>query len=623
MHSWTKNSLQGVCLLILASFLAAIPPAQGQDTSTVPKYEFRGAWIATVANLDWPKSRYNSTSDQKETLVQILDRLKAAGINAVIFQVRTEADALYASDIEPWSYWLTGEQGAAPDPFYDPLAFAIEEAHERGMELHAWFNPYRVDQGAAYVRADSHVTNTHPEWLMAFPGLTILNPGLPQVRDYSTRVVMDVVNRYDIDGVHFDDYFYPYPPDEMDQAGNRNKDQEAFEQYSRGFTDVENWRRDNVNIFVEQLFDSIQAVKPHIAFGISPFGIWKSGVPAGISGLSAYHTIYADAVAWVDSQHVDYLTPQLYWAFDGGQDYGTLAPWWAEQTSRNDRHLYPGLGVYKSDVATYWRVGYSADEVTRQVAFNQNHPDIMGSVFFRTENITLYNSQGITDSLKSNYYRFPALTPIMAWKDTTAPPAPVSPTYRWTGERNETVEIIWYRPEPSTGQAPVEFFAVYRVKSDEYPDPGVAMQDARNLQGFTRSTSFTDRPTLSDSSYYYFVTSVSRNSVESPATKTIALEARGVGSETPTEPDRFGLKGNQPNPFGERTTISFSLGQPGEVTLVVYDVLGREVGTLVDERLTGGDHTARFEAETLPSGVYFYRLQAGERAQTGKMVLVK
>ncbi len=261
--------------------------------SNHPKREFRGAWIATVLNLDWPSSPFLTTDQQKQHLIDILDGLKAAGINAVIFQIRSECDAMYSSDIEPWSYWLTGQQGKAPNPFYDPLQFAVEEVHKRGMEIHAWFNPYQADRNTTdYPVAPNHVTVLHPDWLIRFGTKIILDPGLPMVRDYVTSVIMDIIKRYDIDGVHFDDFFYPY-------EGITNEDDATFAHYSRGFTNRGNWRRDNVNIFIKEVHDSIQAVKPFIKFGISPFGIWKNGVPPGTTGLDAYSEIYCDPMAWL------------------------------------------------------------------------------------------------------------------------------------------------------------------------------------------------------------------------------------------------------------------------------------------------------------------------------------
>jgi len=228
------------------------------------------------------------------------------------------------STIEPWSYYLTSEQGISPEPFFDPLKIVIVEAHKRGIELHAWFNPYPVVRKiGSYILASNHISITYPKWLITISDFRFLNPGLPQVRDYVTNVIMDVVRRYDIDGVHFDDYFYPYPPNNIS-----NEDLSTFAEYSRRFSNIGNWRWDNVNELIRMVYDSIQVTKPFIKFGISPFGIWKSGVPLGILGLDAYNEIYADAVTWLNEQIVDYISPQLYLPFGGGQDYGKLLPCW-------------------------------------------------------------------------------------------------------------------------------------------------------------------------------------------------------------------------------------------------------------------------------------------------------
>ena len=284
-------------LLLLFGFSAGM--AQESD---IPKYEFRGAWVATVLGLDWPP--FSHSSIQQEQLIVMLDSLKGAGINAVLFQVRSEADAMYESDIEPWSYWLTEHQGSAPNPYFDPLQLAIEEAHKRGMELHAWFNPYRVNRGSGYANADNHVSKTHPDWLLEFGAIQTLDPGLPEVRDHIVRVISDVATTYDIDGVHFDDYFYPYPPGNI-----QHEDAFTFAVHDRGFTDVGDWRRDNVNLLVQAISDTLREIRPSVKFGISPFGIWKDGVPSGIVGLDAYNVIYADAVAWLNAESIDYLTP--------------------------------------------------------------------------------------------------------------------------------------------------------------------------------------------------------------------------------------------------------------------------------------------------------------------------
>lgn len=582
-----------LCLLLLFGLM----PSAAQ-TVAPPKHEFRGAWVATVANLDWP-CRTCSAVSQREGLVFILDQMKDAGINAVLFQVRVEADAFYDSPYEPWSYWMTGEQGR--DPGYDPLAFAIEEAHARGMELHAWFNPYRVDRGSGYAKDSLHVTNQHPEWILDFGSIKILDPGLPEVRDYVTRVVADVARRYNVDGVHFDDYFYPYPPNAI-----TNEDAGTFAQYGAGFT-VDNWRRFNVFRFVRQVRDSLVVANPEAVFGISPFGIWKNGVPSGTSGLDAYNVVYADAVGWLDNDLIDYVTPQLYWPFGGGQDYGKLAPWW--ESVRNDRHLYPGHGLYRAEEATSDGATYAANEVPRQVRFNQTTEGIQGSVFFRASNLSYYDSKGIADSLKTDLYRFPALPPPMDWRSQDAPGAPtgLDAVPDPQGEPGATV-LTW--TAPAGGAADARFYAVYRIPEAEAGDLGAAMERAENLVGVTGETSFTD-VRLDGSGLTYVVTAVSPNSIESAPSNAVVFESTSVETGGPTT--LLALDAPRPNPSAGAVTLSYRLGAPTAVTLRVVDVLGREVARLVDDQPQSGVQTVTWQPRT--PGTYLVVLDAeGQRA---------
>ena len=605
--------------LLVSALLLCCFVTQGAVAQPGQKHEFRGAWIATVLNLDWPTSRGTNAALQQDRLVEMLDKLKEAGINAVFFQVRSECDAMYASEIEPWSYWLTGEQGRAPEPFYDPLAFAIEEAHKRGMELHAWFNPYRTVRNTnSYAQDPTHVSVRHPEWTLTFGAFRILNPGLPDVRDYVTSVIADVVRRYDIDGVHFDDFFYPYPPNQIS-----NEDADTFAAHNRGFTNVGDWRRDNVNLFVAQVADSIETIKPWVKFGISPFGIWRNGTPSGIVGLDAYNVIYGDATAWLDAETIDYVTPQLYWAFGGGQDYARLAPWWA--SVRNERHLYTGHGLYRSDPNTFSRSLYAADEVPRQVRFNRDEPGIHGSVFFRAKNITVFPSKGFADSLKTDLFKIPALTPPMAWKSITPPAPPANLIATATGAEELTLE--WQPPSGPGIFAETRRYAVYRIRANTAPDAGSVVADGRNLLAVTGETTLIDYPGLAADPYYYVVTAVSANSIESAPSNVVSAEGRAVAVEL-EEPAAFVLHQNYPNPFNPSTEIRYSLDQPARVTLRVYNMLGQAVATLVDgTQQAVGLHTARWDGRAddgrpVSSGTYFYTLTTEDRRATKAMVLV-
>ena len=469
-----------------------------------PKREFRGAWIATVINLDWPTSPGLDAGTQRGELIRLLDELQAAGVNAVMFQVRSECDAMYASTIEPWSYWLTGGQGRPPSPFYDPLQFAVQEAHKRGMELHAWFNPYRsVREVGGYTNASNHVSVVHPDWIIRNANLKVLDPGLPQVRSYVTSVIMDVVNRYDVDGVHFDDYFYSYPPNQI-----TTEDNATFANYSRGFTNRGDWRRDNVNLLVKMIHDSIQVVKPFVKFGISPFGIWKNNVPTGIVGLDAYNAIYCDAVAWLQQKTIDYLTPQLYWPFGGGQDYGKLMPWWASQI--NDRHLYPGQAAYR---VTAW----NANEIPRQIRLNRNTLGTFGSVFFRALNFR-ENPKGMTDSLKTNLYRYPALSPVMAWKERVPPNAPRNLRYeRIAGAAG----LRWDAPAKAADGDTAFRYVVYRLNSPVVQQND--LDDPSKIAAIVGLNFIFPKTPASNTPVYYAVTALDRNSNESLPTTAIMV----------------------------------------------------------------------------------------------------
>lgn len=504
-----------IVYLVVALFIVQSITISAQDVN--PKREFRAAWVATVINLDWPTSPFITTENQKQQLIDILDGLKETGINAIIFQIRTECDALYNSPYEPWSYWLTGNQGSAPNPYYDPLEFAVEEAHKRGLEIHAWFNPYRaVREVGNYSISSQHVTVENPDWVLTFGNLKILNPGLQAVRDYNVQIIMDVVNRYDIDGVHFDDYFYPY-------SGISNQDNSTFQTEPRGFTNIGDWRRDNVNIFVKAVHDSINAVKPWVKFGISPFGIWKNGVPSGITGLDAYSTLYADAIAWLQQQSVDYLTPQLYWPHGGGQDYGKLMPWWADSVAAHDRHFYPGQAAYR---IPNWS---SESEMPRQIRANRNNPKTLGSVFFRALVGVLDNPKGFADSLKNDLYKNPALLPVMDWKDQVSPNTPSNLRYaKLSGVRGDG--LIWNTPTEAADGDTAFMYAVYKFDSPSVQESDLEIStNLNNVVGTTYSALKTNEDVTAQS--YFAITTLDRNYNESSMSEVIPVQV-----QTPEKP---------------------------------------------------------------------------------------
>ncbi|PKL90422.1 MAG: hypothetical protein CVV23_00795 [Ignavibacteriae bacterium HGW-Ignavibacteriae-2] len=496
-----KKSLLILTILISSFYL------QGQNQ--LPKREFRAAWIATVTNLDWPTTVNLSTDVQKSQLVSLLDMLKSVNMNAAVFQIRSECDAMYESPYDPWSFWLTGQQGKAPSPYYDPLSFAVEEAHKRGIELHAWFNPYRVTRTVGSYGQDSkHVSQKHPEWVLRVNNLQFLDPGIPMVREYVRDVVMDVVNRYDIDGIHFDDYFYPY-------EGITNQDDASWAAYNRGFNNRSDWRRDNVNLLLKMINDSLQIVRPEVKFGMSPFGIWKSGTPSGIVGLSAYHDIYCDAIAWLHERSIDYLTPQCYWPFGGGQDYKSLTNWWADSVAANERHFYPGQALYR-------QVNWGVNEMPNQIRHNRGNDKILGSVMFRALNLK-DNPKGFTDSLKTNLYKYVSIPPVMEWKGTEAPNAPINLRLERIASTAVT-GLVWDKPEVAADGDSGRFYVVYLSDDQNFGEEIIS--NSANIAELTGKTSFIpENKTGHTGEYYFTVTALDRNNNESSTSNVVELTA--------------------------------------------------------------------------------------------------
>ncbi|MEM8946581.1 MAG: family 10 glycosylhydrolase [Planctomycetota bacterium] len=389
-----------------------------------PPREFRAAWVATVANIDWPSKRGLSTADQQAELLAILDRAVELNLNAIVFQVRPHCDALYASELEPWSEYLTGTMGEAPDPYYDPLEVVVEQAHRRGLELHAWFNPYRaLHPGSQGQLPANHISKTQPEIVREYGKHLWMDPGEPGAADHSAAVILDVVNRYDVDGVHFDDYFYPYKIKDDDKNTVPFPDDRSWQQAvaAGNQLDREDWRRQNVDQFIHRVATEVHAAKPWVKFGISPFGIWRPGNPPQISGFDAYASLYADAKKWWNLGWVDYLTPQLYWKVASpGQSYPLLMQWW-HQENRQQRHLWPGN--YTSRVANASKNAWTADEITLQIKHTRGHPGATGNVHFSMKAL-MDDERGVAPALREGPYREPALVPASPWLDDRQPARP-------------------------------------------------------------------------------------------------------------------------------------------------------------------------------------------------------
>ena len=401
--------------------LPEIPPAER---------EFRGVWVATVANIDWPSKPGLTSEEQQREAITILDTVVALRLNAVILQVRPQCDALYDSKLEPWSYYLTGTQGKPPEPFYDPLTFWVAEAHNRGIELHAWFNPYRAHHPKGGDVTETSIVKTRPGLAKNVGGGTYwLNPTNKEVQDQSYNVVMDVVRRYDVDGVHFDDYFYPY--------GDGNfPDDDTWGEYQKsgGSLSREDWRRDAVNTFIERLYEGIKKEKPHVKFGISPFGIGRPGNPRSILGFDQYAILYADAHLWLKKGWIDYWSPQLYWPVNQiPQSFPVLLGWWSQENTMG-RNLWPGMIIGgKTDEK-------GADEIINEIMIERGFVnDAPGHIHFSMK-VFLKDSSALNAGLKAGPYQHQSLVPPSPWLDDV-PPDP--PRMSATVANDSTVLVTW------------------------------------------------------------------------------------------------------------------------------------------------------------------------------------
>ena len=431
----------------LYSFLLLLSAALGVSAES-PKQEFRGAWLHTVYQGQYKKQ---TTAQNQAYLRNLLDSLQLTGVNAVIFQVRPQADAFYDSKLEPWSRFLT-DDGAKPKPYWDPLQFMVEECHKRGMELHAWLNPYRVTTNAKQTLPKGHIYHKHPERFVRYDGKMYFNPGLPENREFIGKVVEDIVSRYDIDAIHFDDYFYPYPA-----KGKDFDDAAAFAKYGKGMA-RDDWRRHNVDLLIEELNTRIKKLKPWVRFGISPFGIWrnKTSDPRGsdTNGLQNYDALYADVLLWEEKGWIDYLLPQLYWELDHkAASSRILADWWNENSGHN-RHLYIGQDVERC---------MSKGELGEKVEISRSRQNVAGNCWWPGYSVTR-NSGGVADSLANNLQKDIALVPPSSWLSSTPPAAPAKVSVEPGGV------IAWQAPAPQGKIGDVTRFVIYRFDSPENID---------------------------------------------------------------------------------------------------------------------------------------------------------
>jgi uncharacterized lipoprotein YddW (UPF0748 family) len=419
-----------------------------------PQYEFRAVWIATVENIDWPSKRGLPAEQQKAEFIQLLDLHQRNGMNAVVMQIRPVTDAFYPSKYEPWSEYLNGSQGLPPTPYYDPLQFMIEECHKRAMEFHAWLNPYRavfnVNRSSV---SPSHVTRLFPGWFLTYGSTKYFDPGLPQVREHVNRVVRDLVERYDLDAIHFDDYFYPYKI-----PGKEFPDEASYAKYGNGINKAD-WRRSNVDTIIKMLGQTIKSVNPRVKFGISPYGVWRNKSQdvrgsATRSYVTNYDELYADILLWLDKGWIDYVVPQLYWEINHKLcDYHVLLDWWSNNSF--GKQVFIGHGIYRfyEEKSPGWK---NRHEIPNQIKALRNNQNVQGSVYFSSKTFSR-NPNGWNDSLRNNYYKYPALVPAMKWIDSIPPIKPLIENLS-----ANKVRLLFRGAEPIKG------FVVYTVPNNTF-----------------------------------------------------------------------------------------------------------------------------------------------------------
>ena len=482
-------------ILLLALFLATGVGAQIQQQSPYPKREFRGAWIQAVNG----QFRGIPTEKLKQTLIDQLNSLQGAGINAIIFQVRPEADALYASQLEPWSRFLTGVQGQAPSPYWDPMQFMIDECHKRGMEFHAWINPYRVKTSLKSELSPNHLYNIHPEWFVTYNNQLFFDPALPESRRHICMVVADIVSRYDVDAIHMDDYFYPYPAKGMDFP-----DDASFARYGGGFTNRADWRRSNVNILIQKIHETIRGLKPWVKFGISPFGIYRNekNDPLGskTNGLQNYDDLYADVLLWARNGWVDYNIPQIYWQIGHpAADYETLVKWWAKNTE--NRPLFIGQSVMNT-IQNADPKNPSMNQLPRKMALERAYQTIGGSCQWPASAV-VENAGKYRDALVQEYHKYPALVPVFDFMDDKAPGKVRKVKKVWT---EDGYMLFWTPPKAKDEMDRAVQYVVYRFGDKER----VNIDDASHIVAVTRNNFYKLPYKDGKNKYRYVVTALDR-----------------------------------------------------------------------------------------------------------------
>ena len=476
--------------------------AMAQTTNRYPKREFRAAWIQTV------NGQFSNMSTEKaqQTLLNQLNSLQEAGINAIIFQVRPAADAFYNSKIEPWSRFLTGEQGKTPNPYWDPMQFMIDECHKRGMEFHAWINPYRTKTNLSHQLAPSHIYNNHPEWFVTYGNQLYFDPALPESRNHICEVITDIVSRYDVDGIHMDDYFYPYPI-----AGTEYPDNDSFARYGGGFANKDDWRRSNVDVLIKRIHETVRDLKPWVKFGISPFGIYRniSSDPLGsnTNGLQNYDDLYADVLLWARKGWIDYNIPQIYWEIGHKRaDYETLIHWWARNTE--NRPLFIGQSVMNT-VQNADPNNPSMNQLPRKMALQRAYQTIGGSCQWPASSV-VDNAGNYKDALMQEYHKYPALVPVFEFMDNKAPEKVRKVKSVWT---KDGYMLFWTAPKYKSEMDKAVQYVVYCFDNKE----DINLDDASKIVAITRDQHYKLPYNNGKSKKRYVVTALDRIHNESKA----------------------------------------------------------------------------------------------------------
>ncbi len=508
-----KNSF---LLLILVCLAVQAVAQSGADTIR----EFRGVWVATTKRIDYPQKATTDANFLKDNYLNLLQKYKDAGYNAVVFQVRPAADAFYKSEYEPYSEWLTGKQGRAPYPDFDPLTFMVERTHAQKMEFHAWINPFRAVATIQYADVcASHISNTRPEWFFTYGGSKYFNPGIPEVRDYLVKVIVDIVERYDVDGIHFDDYFYPYPVKGDDNKFIDVPDEAAYQRYRGSFSNKADWRRNNVNEFIRACNEAIKKAKPWVQFGVGPAGVWrnKREDPDGseTNSLSAYDYLYADVLTWSKNGWVDYVAPQVYWNINHRwNQFEKCVKWWNDHA--NGRNVYIGLGAYNQETpAEGWS---DPNEVPKQINITRKFPNVQGVIVYRSTTITK-NPLNMVANVKNQCFSRDALMPLMPWLGIS----PLVPAPSLLQTKNQYV-VHWNRKTDLPEAEKPIYYSVYRVKG-KHPDFVPSEKNfLKNVDNGDLRLFHKGRALFRRQFYTYKITSTNRYHIESAPSKGIVVK---------------------------------------------------------------------------------------------------